>query len=98
MISGKYEPRLRLARRPRMHRDLDGPTVPEGREPASVTGQPSDHLYARFASLEWKLGCHMAEWKAARELAYRTGKTGDELNRTHCDGVVRLLREHLEDI
>jgi hypothetical protein len=50
----------------------------------------------RFASLEWKLGCHMAEWKAARELAYRMGKAGDELNQAHCDGVVRLLREHLE--
>ena len=48
--------------------------------------QPSDHLYVRFASLEWKLGCHMAEWKAAR----------DELNQAHCDGVVRLLREYLE--
>lgn len=58
--------------------------------------QPSDHLYVRFASLEWKLGCHMAEWKAARELAYRMGKAGDELNQSHCDGVVQLLREHLE--
>lgn len=56
----------------------------------------TDHLYVRFASLEWKLGCHMAEWKAARELAYRMGKAGDELNQAHCDGVVRLLREHLE--
>ena len=80
----------------RLHRDLDGPTVPEGREPASVTGQPSDYLYARFASLEWKLGCHMAEWRAAR--AYSMGKAGDELNRTHCDGVVRLLREYLEAV
>lgn len=58
--------------------------------------QPSDHLYVRFASLEWKLGCHMAEWKAARALAYRMGKAGDELNQAHCDGVVRLLREHLD--
>ena len=58
--------------------------------------QPSDHLYVRFASLEWKLGCHMAEWKAARALAYRIGKAGDELNQAHCDGVVRLLREHLD--
>lgn len=74
----------------------DGPAVPEGREPASVAMQPSDHLYVRFASLEWKLGCHMSEWKAARELAYRMGKAGDELNQAHCDGVVRLLQEHLE--
>lgn len=74
----------------------DGPAVPDGSEPASVTAQPSDHLYVRFASLEWKLGCHMAEWKAARALAYRIGKAGDELNQAHCDGVVRLLREHLE--
>ena len=80
----------------RLHRDLDGPAVPQGREPAAVIAQPSDHLYVRFASLEWKLGCHMAEWKAARELAYRMGKAGDELNQAHCDGVVRLLREHLE--
>lgn len=74
----------------------DGPAVSDDREPASVTAQPSDCLYVRFASLEWKLGCHMAEWKAARELAYRMGKAGDELNRAHCDGVVRLLREYLE--
>ena len=76
--------------------EADGPAVPEGREPASVAMQPSDHLYVRFASLEWKLGCHMSEWKAARELAYRMGKAGDELNQAHCDGVVRLLQEHLE--
>ena len=56
----------------------------------------ADRLYVHFASLEWKLGCHMAEWKAARELAYRMGKSGDELHQAHCDGVVRLLREHLE--
>lgn len=56
---------------------VDGPAVPEGSEPASVAMQPSDHLYVRFASLEWKLGCHMAEWKSARELAYRMGKAGD---------------------
>ena len=65
---------------------VDGPAVSNDREPASVTSQPSDHLYVHFASLEWKLGCHMAEWKAAR----------DELNQAHCDGVVRLLREYLE--
>ena len=76
--------------------EADGPAVPEGREPASVTEQPKDHIYVHFASLEWKLGCHMAEWKAARELAYRMGKAGDELNQGHCDGVVRLLREYLE--
>ena len=74
----------------------DGPAVPEGREPASVATKPSDQLYVLFASLEWKLGCHMAEWKAARELAYRHGKAGDDLNQAHCDGVVRLLREHLD--
>ena len=78
----------------RLHRDLDGPTVPEGREPASVTAQPSDRLYTRCALLEWKLGGHMEEWRTAR--LYRMGKAGDELNRAHCDGVVRLLREHLE--
>lgn len=27
----------------------------------------------------------------------RMGKAGDELNQAHCDGVVRLLRECLED-
>ena len=75
---------------------VDGPAVSDDREPASVAMQPSDHLYVRFASLEWKLGCHMAEWKAARALAYRMGKAGDELNQAHCDGVMRLLREHLD--
>ena len=74
----------------------DGPAVPDSREPASVTARPSDHLYVQFASLEWKLGCHMSEWKAARELACRLGYSVDELNQAHCDDVVRLLCEHLE--
>ena len=76
----------------------DGPAVPEGREPASVTAKPSDQLYVLFASLEWKFGCHMSEWKAARELASRMGKPGGTaaLEHVYCDGVVRLLREHLE--
>jgi hypothetical protein len=39
--------------------------------------------------------CRMA---GARELAYRMGKAGDELNQAHFDGVVKLLREHLEII
>lgn len=76
--------------------ESDGPAVSGDREPASVTTNPSEQLYVLFASLEWKLGCHMAEWKAARELAYRHCKAGDDLNQAHCDGVVRLLREHLE--
>lgn len=76
--------------------ESDGPAVSGDREPASVATQASDQLYVLFASLEWKLGCHMAEWKAARELAYRHGKAGDDLNQAHCDGVVRLLRDHLE--
>jgi hypothetical protein len=58
----------------------------------------SDRLYCLCSSLEWKLGCHLAEWQAARELAYRMGKAGDELNQAHFDGVVKLLREHLEII
>lgn len=74
----------------------NGPAVSGDSEPASVTAKPSDQLYVLFASLEWKFGCHMSEWKAARELAYRCGKAGDELNQAHCDAVVRLLREHLE--
>ena len=69
--------------------------VPEP-SPPSWRGPMADRLYVHFASLEWKLGCHMAEWKAARELAYRMGKSGDELHQAHCDGVVRLLREYLE--
>lgn len=73
----------------------DGPAVSGDSEPASVTAKTSDQLYVLFASLEWKLGCHLSEWKAARELAYRR-KAGDELSKAHCDGVVRLLREHLE--
>lgn len=61
-----------------------------------ATTKPGDQLYVLFASLEWKFGCHMSEWKAARELAYRRGKAGDELSKAHCDAVARLLREHLE--
>ncbi|MEB3275381.1 MAG: hypothetical protein VKM92_00285 [Cyanobacteriota bacterium] len=54
-----------------------------------------DLYYCLCSSLEWKLGCHLSEWKAARELAYRMGKAGDELNQAHLDGVRKLLREHL---
>lgn len=51
--------------------------------------------YVICASLEWKLGIYMAEWNAARELAYRMGKAGDDLTQAHLNGVLRLLREHL---
>ena len=51
--------------------------------------------YCLVTSLEWKLGIHLSEWKAARELAYRMGKHGNELNQAHFDGVLKLLREHL---
>ena len=58
----------------------------------------TDHLYVMSSSLEWKLGCHMSEWQAPRELAYRMGKAGDDLNQAHLDGVLRLLREHLAEL
>lgn len=55
----------------------------------------TDRLYSFCSSLEWKLGIHLSEWKAARELAYHMGRAGDELNRAHFDGVLNLLREHI---
>lgn len=63
----------------------------------------SDHLYVLCSSLEWKLGCHMSEWLAARQLVDRMEKAGaglvdDEVNRAHLDGVLRLLREHLAEL
>ena len=58
----------------------------------------TDRLYSLCSSLEWKLGCHLSEWQAARELAYRMGKHGDELNQAHADGVLKLLREHLAEL
>ena len=58
----------------------------------------TDRLYNLCSSLEWKLGCHLSEWKAARELAYRMSQAGDELNQAHCDGVLKLLREHLAEL
>jgi hypothetical protein len=58
----------------------------------------TDRFYVTCSSLEWKLGCHLSEWKAARELAYRMGKAGDDLNQAHLDGVVKLLREHLAEL
>lgn len=51
--------------------------------------------YCLCASFEWKLGIHLAEWKAARELAYRMGRHEDELNQAHFEGVLKLTREHL---
>ena len=55
----------------------------------------TDRLYVICSSLEWKLGCHMSEWKAARELAYRMGKAGDELNRAHFVSVLKLLNDYI---
>lgn len=58
----------------------------------------SDHLYVLCSSLEWKLGCHMSTWLACRKEAYLMNKAGDDLNRAHLDGVLRLLREHLAEL
>jgi hypothetical protein len=56
-------------------------------------------LYPLCSTLEWKLGIHLSEWRAARELQYRrSGKLHPELEAAHLNGVVRLLREHLEAI
>ena len=52
--------------------------------------------YSQCASLEWRLGVHMAEWQAAQQLAHRMGKPDDDINQAHLDGVLRLLREHLD--
>ena len=58
--------------------------------------KPLSDPYCLCATLEWKLGIHMAEWNAFRELAYRTGKAGEQINRAHFDGVSQLLREYLQ--
>jgi predicted heme/steroid binding protein len=55
----------------------------------------TDRLYNLCSSLKWKLGIHLSEWQAARELAYRMGKAGDELNQAHFEGVLKLLCEHV---
>jgi hypothetical protein len=55
----------------------------------------TDRLYCLCSSLKWKLGIHLSEWQAARELAYRMGKAGDELNQAHFEAVLKLLREHV---
>lgn len=52
--------------------------------------------YNLCSSFEWKLGIHLSEWKAARELCYRMGNAGDELSQAHFDGVIKLIREHLD--
>jgi hypothetical protein len=57
----------------------------------------SRDLYPICSVLEWKLGIHLSEWRAARELAYhRTSKLHPELEQAHCEGVVKLLREYLD--
>ena len=57
----------------------------------------SNDLYPICSTLEWKLGIHLSEWRAARELSYRrTGKLHPDLEQAHCEGVVKLLREYLE--
>jgi hypothetical protein len=54
-------------------------------------------LYPLCSTLEWKLGIHLSEWRAARELMYRrNGELHPETDAAHLDGVVRLLREHLQ--
>lgn len=50
----------------------------------------TDRLYAICSSLEWRLGCYMSEWKAAR-----MGKAGHELNRGHYLSVLKLLTEDI---
>ena len=56
-------------------------------------------LYPLCSTLEWKLGIHLSEWRAARELQYRrTGKLNPELEAAHLDGVVKLLEECTEVI
>jgi hypothetical protein len=56
-------------------------------------------LYPLCSTLEWKLGIHLSEWRAARELQYRrNGKLHPELEAAHLNGVVKLLQEHLEAI
>lgn len=54
--------------------------------------------YNLTSSLEWKLGIHCSEWRAALELAYRTNNQAAmaDLDNAHKAGVIRLLREHLE--
>lgn len=54
-------------------------------------------LYPTCSSLEWKLGIHLSEWQAARELSYRrNGQLHPELEQAHLAGVVELLQEHLQ--
>ena len=57
----------------------------------------SRDLYPICSVLEWKLGIHLNEWRAARELSYsQIGKIRPELEQAHCEGVVKLLREYLD--
>jgi hypothetical protein len=56
-------------------------------------------LYPLCSTLEWKLGIHLSEWRAARELMYRrNGELHPKTDAAYLDGVVRLLQEHLEAI
>lgn len=59
----------------------------------------SNDLFSLCSTLEWKLGAHLGEWHAARELSHRRGgELSTELEQAHCEGVVKLLREYLEDL
>lgn len=54
--------------------------------------------YVAMASLEWRLGCCLSEWQAARKLAERLSKDPAEVDQPHCAGVIRLLRDTLQQI
>jgi hypothetical protein len=50
--------------------------------------------YVACSSLEWKLGIHLAEWKASRDLAKRLNKD-PVADSVYLQGVKDLLNDYL---
>ena len=50
--------------------------------------------YVACSSLEWKLGIHLSEWKASRDLAKRLNKDPCA-DAAYLQGVKNLLNDHL---
>lgn len=59
----------------------------------------SDDLFLLCSTLEMGLGARLNQWQAARALSHRRGgELSAKLEQAHCEGVVLLLREYLEEL
>jgi len=79
---------------PKLYWNLPKTTVTIKQTQKTITNNLPHDPYVACASLEWKLGIHLSEWKAARDLAKRLGK--DPIaDAAYLQGVKDLLNDFL---